>query len=110
MQLKIWLNGKTKDDIIDIEISYNVNTLRRLRDTISSYIYCKNVRIYNHKGLEIDDADIEYLENGQVLYVAPDGSHFSLSNYINEYEFIKWIKSGGYGMIYSGIIKINISP
>jgi hypothetical protein len=28
-------------------------------------------------------------------------------NYVNEHEFIKWIKSGGYGKVYEGK-KINI--
>ena len=95
--------------MIEIEIPSNIKTLRRLKDTISNYIYCKNIRIFNHKGLDIDDADIEYLEPKQVLYVSTDGSMFDLVNYLNEYEFIRWIKSGGYGKIYSGNVFLNIS-
>ena len=105
-KFKLWIIGKTKEDMIEIEIPQNCNTLRRLKDTISNYIYCKNLRIYNHQGLEIDDADIEYLESKQVLYVSQDGAIFNLVNYINEYEFIKWIKSGGYGKIYLCIMII----
>jgi hypothetical protein len=31
------------------------------------------MKIYNYKGLEIDDADIEYLKDNQYLYVSFDG-------------------------------------
>ena len=30
----------------------------------------EKMKIYNYKGIEIDDADIEYLKNGQMLYLA----------------------------------------
>jgi hypothetical protein len=30
------------------------------------------------------------------------GSNFSVMNYVYEHEFIKWIKSGGYGKVYQG--------
>jgi serine/threonine protein kinase len=58
------------------------------------------MRIYNHKGLEIDDSDIYYLKDKQVVYLSLDGSPFSVLNYVNEYEIVKWIKSGGYGIVY----------
>lgn len=31
------------------------------------------------------------------------GSSFSVDNYVNEYDFGVWIKSGGYGKVYMGI-------
>jgi len=34
------------------------------------------------------------------------GLNFSVDNYINEHEFGFWIKSGGYGKVYMGNIKI----
>lgn len=30
------------------------------------------------------------------------GTNFSVMNYVNENEFISWIKSGGYGKVYMG--------
>lgn len=30
----------------------------------------EKVKIYNYKGIEIDDADVEYLKDQQVLYLA----------------------------------------
>lgn len=58
------------------------------------------MRIYNYKGLELDDVDVRYLYNGQILYISSDGSPFSIYNYVYEYEFVKWVKSGGYGKVY----------
>ncbi len=60
------------------------------------------MKIYNYKGIEIDDADIEYLKHGQTLFLALDGGQFNVYNYVNEYKFVKWIKSGGYGKVYQG--------
>ena len=37
------------------------------------------------------------------FYIQLKGSNFSVMNYVNEHEFIKWIKSGGYGEVYQGI-------
>ncbi len=31
------------------------------------------------------------------------GSNFCPTNYVNEYEFVYWIKSGGYGKVYMGM-------
>lgn len=56
--------------------------------------------IYNSKGLEVDEVDIQYLRNGQVLFVSQDGQSFNPINYLNQYEFVKYVKSGGYGKIY----------
>ena len=57
----------------EITINSSVNSLKRLKDTISNYIKLKNLekmRLFNHKGLELDEPDIEYLTNGQVIYVS----------------------------------------
>jgi serine/threonine protein kinase len=56
--------------------------------------------IFNSKGLEVDEVDIQYLKDGQVLFVSLDGQPFNPVNYLNQYEFVKYVKSGGYGKIY----------
>lgn len=92
--------------MLRIKINHSINSLKRLRDTINNNIKdykVSNIRIYNHKGLEIDNADIDNLLNNQVIYVALEGENFNLLNYIYEYEFVKWIKSGGYGKVFLGI-------
>ena len=59
--------------MIEITINSSINSLKRLKDAISNYFKVKNfekLRIFNHKALELEDSDIEYLTNGQVLYVS----------------------------------------
>lgn len=36
------------------------------------------IRIFNNKGIEIDDADISYLSSDQILYVSLDGNYYNL--------------------------------
>jgi hypothetical protein len=76
--LIIWLNGKKVDTTFEIIINQNVNTLKRLKDFIITALeyprqYIDRMIIYNYKGLEIDDVDMPYLNNNQVLYVSLDG-------------------------------------
>ena len=94
--------------MLEIKINSSIKSLKRLKDIIASSIKIKNVekmRLFNHKGLDIDESDVEYLSNAQVLYVS-EGKNFNNINYLNEYEFIKNIKSGGYGVVYIGKLTI----
>jgi hypothetical protein len=98
--------------MLKIKINPSINSLKRLKDAINYNIKdykISNIKIYNHKGLEIDNADIDNLLNNQVIYVALDGESFNLINYIYEYEFVKWIKSGGYGKVFYGIQYLTIA-
>jgi hypothetical protein len=118
-KILIWPNGRKADSVFEIYINQSVNSLKRLKDCIFSNINNKcsydKIKIYDYKEIELDDADIAYLHNNQTLYVSFDGinfifdniynlkgSNFSVMNYINEHEFIVWIKSGGYGKVYMG--------
>jgi len=72
-------------------------------DYIASELKYKNstdMVIYNFKGLELDDSDIFYINNGDVLCASLDGRQFDSVNYVNMYEFIKNVKAGGYGKVY----------
>lgn len=60
-----------------MEINDKINTLRRLKDAISNFLN-KNISqdkilIYNNKAILLDDADIEYIHDNQILYVSLDG-------------------------------------
>jgi hypothetical protein len=53
--------------------------MKRLKDVIISALdyprqYIDRIIIYNYKGLEIDDVDLPYLNNDQILYVSLDGN------------------------------------
>lgn len=102
--VKIIFNGKKYDKSIDVILSPSVNSLKRLKDSIITSlrlsINSEKLKIFNYKGIEIDEADIDYLLDGQVLFISLDGSSFSILNYINEYEIIRAVKSGGYGQVF----------
>lgn len=62
--------------VFEIKITNTVNSLKRLKDCILSHTgKCSldKIRIFNNKGIEIDDADICYLSSDQILYVSLDG-------------------------------------
>lgn len=99
------MNGRKPEHIIKIKINPSINSLKRLKDTVTNNLKefkITNLKIYNHRGLEIDDADIDNLVHNSVVYVSLEGEIFNFINYIYEYEFIKWIKSGGYGQVFLG--------
>jgi len=81
----IWVNGKTFDKSMTMKINSKVNSLRRLKDAIINFVN-KNIPhdkilIYNNKAILYDDADIEYINDNQILYVALDGKSTKLNNY-----------------------------
>lgn len=94
--------------MFEVEINPSIKSLNRLKSIIlknlNLSINLEKVKIYSQKGIEVDDADIEYLSDNQTVYLSLDGSAFSVLNYVNEYKFIKWIKSGGYGKVFAGIL------
>jgi len=90
-----------------MELNLSIKTLHHLKisiqKTLNSSYAIEKMKIYNYKAIELDDADIEYLRHNQTLYLSIDGANFNALNYANEYKFVKWIKSGGYGKVYEGI-------
>lgn len=102
--VRIIFNGKGYDRSFKLTLPNSVNSLKRLKDTIINninvYTTPSKLKIFNYKGIEIDDADIDYLTENQLLYISLDGNNFSIQNYNNEYEYIKSIKSGGYGKVF----------
>ena len=100
--VRICFNGKQYNKSFEITLPKSVNSLRRLRDCIFSNLktnYTDKLKIFNYKGIEIDEADIDYLGDGQLLFLSLEGSSFCTINYLNEYDNVKSIKSGGYGVV-----------
>jgi len=56
-----------------------VNSLKRLKDCIAQNLNQKftydKIKIYDYKEMELDDADIEYLQDNQTIYVSFDGNN-----------------------------------
>ena len=105
VQVVIWENAKTSKNTFKIEITSTINSVRRLKETIAyskqlSRESIDKMKIYNHRGIEVDDIDISDLKNDDILYLDLNGDEFSVNNYINEYEFVKFIKEGGFGEVY----------
>ena len=118
IDITIWLNGKKKEFSFQYHISDIISTtLRPLKEKISKYITQNNpkkilnrieqknweiIHIYSIKEIELQDYDIPYLKNGDILFITFDNSPFNPSNHYYQYELIKWIKEGGYGKVFLG--------
>ena len=104
IKILIWLNGKTKKNAYELKIPKEINTLKKLKDLI---IYEKKyskssfnkMKIYNNKEIEIDDTEVGNLQPNDILYLDLEGNKFTQLNFLNQYEIIKFIKSGGYGEV-----------
>ena len=119
IELLIWMNGKTKEFSFRYKIeniSHLSLTAARLKFLLSQYIF-DNKKIYNLLNLpknaeiiqhlytkneaELEDYDIPHLKNNDVLFFSFDllGVYKSSNNFY-QYEFIKSIKSGGFGKVF----------
>ena len=113
----LWHNGKKKSNSFEYKINNIMNiTLSHLKESIAKYIINKNLRkileiekdkfeiihLYTNKEIDLEENDIPYLYNNEILFFTTDNSNFEESNFYYQYEFVNWIKSGGYGQVYLG--------
>ena len=111
-ELTIWRNGKHVDYCFKIKITPDINTISKLKELI---LFTKNkvnitpdkVRLFNHKGIELEDADLKLIKDSPLIYLSYDNKPFSNLNYYYEYKFIKPIKSGGFAQVYLGENVLN---
>ena len=81
-----WINGKNEESNFNLFILPETNTLRKLKDELfyekklNKSLYDK-IKIFNHKGMEIDDIDVSDLTSNQVLYLSLDCQKFNELNY-----------------------------
>ena len=85
--------NKNNESSINEIIHYN-----RLKDLETSKI--KMNHLYTIKESDLEESDIPYLNTNDILFFAFDNSSFQDSNHFHQYEFIRWIKSGGYGKVF----------
>ena len=110
-----WLNGKEKEYSFKLTInskySLSLNYLKEL--ILKTILSCKELNsifsidnytqiytLYNEKEMVLDDTDIQYLKNNEIIFFTFDSSSFKSSNHYNQYQLIRWIKSGGYGQVF----------
>ena len=110
-----WLNGKEKEYSFKLPINLkSIQSLKSLKELIlktiittkelnSLFSHLKPTQIhtlYNVKEIPLDDTDIQYLKPDEIIFFTFENSSFKSSNYFNQYQFIRWIKSGGYGQVF----------
>ena len=86
-------SNKNKNPSINEIIYYN-----KLKDLDISQI--KLIHLYTIKEINLEESDIPYLKTNDVLFFSFDNSSFQDSNHFYQYDFIEWIKSGGYGQVF----------
>lgn len=86
-------NKNSNNSSINEIIHYN-----HLKDLEVSQI--KMYHLYTIKEVDLEEVDIPYLKTDDVLFFSFDNSSFQDSNHYFQYEFIEWIKSGGYGQVF----------
>ena len=111
-ELTVWKNGKNVDSCFKIRVKNEINTISQLKELI---LFKRNkvnvtpdkVKLFNHKGLEMEDADLKLIKESPLIYISYDNKSFSNLNYYNEYKFIKPIKSGGFAQVFLGENVLN---
>ena len=118
VEIIVWLNGKEKEYSFKLTLnSVKVMNLKLLKELmIKTIISNKEINaifshllpdhqiqicnLYNQKEIKLEDSDIQYLKDNDMIFFTFDNSSFKSSNHFNQYKFIKWIKSGGYGQVF----------
>ena len=106
-ELTIWKNGKHADSCFKIQVSKDVNTIQKLKVLIlfskqSITTPPEKIRLFSHKGIELEELDLPYLKDSPLIYISFDNKEFNNINYYYEYNIIKPIKSGGFGKVFLG--------
>ena len=112
----LWLNGKEKEYSFKVNINLkNTISLKYFKELIVKKIISnkelnslfshlntdiKICHLYNQKEILLEETDIQYLKQDEIIFFTFDNSSFKSSNHLNQYLFIKWIKSGGYGQVF----------
>jgi serine/threonine protein kinase len=77
-----------------------IHSSKELASIFSLSDYAEIHTLYNEKEIPIDETDIQYLKQDEIIFFTFDASSFKSSNHYNQYKFIRWIKSGGYGQVF----------
>ena len=115
IEIILWLNGKEKEYSFKLTLNIkNTLNLKYLKEIILKHIISTKElnslfshlkfnhihTLYNVKEIPLDETDIQYLKNNDLIFFTFDNSSFKSSNHYNQYQFIRWIKSGGYGQVF----------
>ena len=114
----LWLNGKENEFSFKLSISLKDNiNIKYLKELIIKTIISNKdlstkfshyfsdhqpqiYHLYNQKEILLEDSDIQYLKQNEIIFFTFDNSSYKSNNHFNQYQFIRWIKSGGYGQVF----------
>ena len=72
-----------------------------LKHNFESLNNCKNINLYDDKGILItDDADLYFLKDTKILFFTKNNEEFNTSNLLRLFNLIKKIGEGGFGEVY----------
>ena len=115
IEIILWLNGKEKEYSFKLTLNIkNTLNLKYLKEIILKHIISTKElnslfshlkfnhihTLYNVKEIPLDETDIQYLKDNDLIFFTFDNSSFKSSNHYNQYQFFRWIKSGGYGQVF----------
>ena len=106
-------NEKSVTEIFKILVSPKITSVKRLKIEILEQYNLKTTldhfTLYTYKGFELEDSDVPYLLNNQILYICYENTKFSNVNYLNHIEFIKELRStrSGVVLLYKNLIENN---
>ena len=119
IELLIWMNGKPKDYSFKYILENNPGTsftVERLKYLLTKYIINSSKllnlfninnkndsiqHLYTKNEVELEDFDIPHLKDNDIIFFSFELlATYKSSNNFYQYEFIRWIKSGGFGNIY----------
>ncbi len=118
IELLIWFNGKPKEYSFKyiLQSMYTSASVDNLKYIISKYIinnnHLKNLfkveqnkdmiqHLFTKNEVELEDFDVPHLKNNDILFFSYELlSTYKSSNNFFQYDFIRSIKSGGFGKIF----------
>lgn len=60
-------------------------------------------KLYSKDGVELDDNDLYFLAEGEMLFYDPDGSDFNYGHIMSKYKILEKLGQGGFGSVYKAV-------
>ena len=106
------MNGKHSDLCFKIKMTKDINSIYKLKNLIlfskkSINTPLEKIRLFSHKGIELEELDLPYLKDYPLIYISLDNKEFNKINYYYLYKIIRPIKTGGFAEVLLGENVLN---